>query len=70
VSADLPRTPYHIGPQSAPVLLGPVILGLAELEARLDQYHERLHMPDRDRALIGRARDVLTGALAELRGMA
>ena len=70
MSADLPRTPYHIGPQSAPALLGPVVLGLAELEARLGHYHERLHMPDQDRATIGRARDLLAGALARLRELA
>src|SRR5262245_25073534 len=70
VSADLPRTPYHIGEQSASTLLGPVLLGLAELEQRLEHYRERLHMPDADRATIGRARDVLAGALAQLRGLA
>jgi hypothetical protein len=70
VSVDLPRTPYHIGPQSAPVLLGPVLLGLAELEGRLGHYHERLHMPEADRATIGRAREILAGALAQLRELA
>ena len=70
MSAELPRTPYHIGEQSASVLLGPVRLGLAELEGRLDHYHERLRMPDADRAIIGRARDVLAGALAQLRELA
>jgi hypothetical protein len=70
VSVDLPRTPYHIGPQSAAALLGPIVLGVAELEARLGQYHERLHMPDQDRATIGQARDVLAGALSRLRELA
>jgi hypothetical protein len=70
VSADLPHTPYHIGPQSAMALLGPVVLGLAELEARLGRYHERLHMPDQDRATIGQARDLLAGALTRLRELA
>ncbi|HEV8634193.1 MAG TPA: hypothetical protein VG370_08140 [Chloroflexota bacterium] len=67
MTAGLPRTPYHIGPQSASALLGPVLLGLAELEGRLDHYHQRLHMADQDRATIGRARDVLNDALAKLR---
>jgi hypothetical protein len=67
VSAQLPRTPYHIGPQSASVLLGPVLLELAELEERLDHYRERLRMPEPDRVTIGRARDVLAGALTQLR---
>ena len=70
MTAGLPRTPYHIGPQSASALLGPVLLGLAELEGRLDHYHQRLDMAEQDRAAIGRARDVLTGALARLRELA
>jgi hypothetical protein len=67
VSAELPRTPYHIGPQSAAALLGPIALSVAELETRLAHYHDRLHMPEADRATIGRAREALAGALAQLR---
>ena len=70
MTSALPRTPYHIGPQSAAALLGPVTQSLAELEARLAHYPDRLHMPDADRATIGRARDVLAGALAGLRELA
>jgi len=64
---ELPRTPYHIGPQSAGALLGPIVQSVAELEARVAHYHDRLHMPDADRAALGRARDILARALAELR---
>jgi hypothetical protein len=67
VTSELPRTPYHIGPQSASALLGPIAQSVAELETRLVHYHDRLHMPDADRATIGRARDILAAALAQLR---
>lgn len=66
MASELPRTPYHIGPQSAAALLGPIRQSLAELEARLAHYTERLHMPDADRATVQRARAILGRALAEL----
>ena len=70
MTSELPRTPYHIGPQSAAALLGPVVLSVAELEARLAHYHDRLHMPDADRATIGRARDALAAAVDQLMKLA
>ena len=66
MTSELPRTPYHIGPQSAAALLGPVAQSVAELEARVAHYHDRLHMPDADRATIARARDVLAAAVRQL----
>ena len=70
MTSELPRTPYHIGPQSAAALLGPIVQSVAELELRLAHYHDRLHMPDADRAAIARARDALAGALGDLRELA
>ena len=67
--SELPRTPYHIGDQSAATLLGPVTLELARLEGRLANYVERLHMPPADRQAVDRARAVLTDALANLRAV-
>jgi hypothetical protein len=67
---DLPVTPYHIGPQSAAALLGPIVRDVAELEARLAHYHDRLHMPEADRAAIARARDALAAARTQLNELA
>ena len=67
MTAELPRTPYHIGPQSAAALLGPIVQSLDELERRLEHYHNRLHMPDADRATIKEAWSAIDEALARLR---
>ena len=66
---ELPLTPSHIGPQSAAALLRPIVSSVAELEARLAHYHDRLHMPDADRAAIARARDALATTLTQLRDL-
>lgn len=63
-------TPYHIGQQSAGVLLGPIATELARLEARLVQYHDRLRMADEDRATIACARDLFARAAADLAAIA
>lgn len=64
------RTPaYHLSPQSAVALLGPIEASLAELETRLAHYVERISMPDGDREAIAKARAVLSrdrAAITEL----
>ena len=64
--ASLPNTPYHVGEQSAAVLLGPIAAELATLEARLAHYVSRLRMPEADRATLERARALVAATRAEL----
>lgn len=54
--ANRASSPFHLGPQTAKSLLGPVEARLLELEARLTQYVERIPMSDADREVISRAR--------------
>lgn len=56
------HTPYHLSPHTAPVLLGPVGANLAELEARLVRYVERVHMSDADRAVVAEALGIVADA--------
>ncbi len=59
-------SPYHLSPQSAPVLLAPIGGTLGELEARLTQYVERVPMPDVDRETVARALDAVAQARAKI----
>ncbi len=61
---DPAKAPYHISPHQAEVLLGPVDATLAEIEARLAHYAERVPMTDVDRAYIRRAHEIITRARA------
>lgn len=60
------RPPYHIGEQHAAALLPPISATLSELEARLEQYVERLHLSDADRTKVSEARDAVAQAKAKL----
>ena len=64
------HTPYHLSPHTAPVLLGPVGANLAELEARLVRYAERVHMSDADRAVVTEALGVVADARERLARLA
>ncbi len=52
-------SPYHLSSQSAVALLRPVEATLAELEARLNQYVERIPMSDSDREKVATARKIV-----------
>lgn len=52
-------SPYHLSPQSAAALLRPIEASLAELEARLIQYVERIPMPYADREKVAVARKIV-----------
>ena len=64
--ADKIRPPYHIGEQSAAALLPPIVATLGELDARLTQYVERLHLSDHDRARLAEAEQVVARARASV----
>lgn len=59
-------SPYHLSPQSAPVLLAPIGGTLGDLEARLTQYAERVPMPDADRETVSRAIEIVSQARARI----
>lgn len=63
-------SPYHLSPQSAPVLLGPIEATLAELEARLRQYVDRLPMSDSDRETVAQAHEVMAQNRAKIAALA
>lgn len=54
--------PYHVGPQTAAVLLGPVESDLAQLAGRVAHYAARLRMEDADRAALASAETALAQA--------
>lgn len=56
------NSPYHLADQHAAALLGPVTASLAELEARLAQYAERLHMSEADRLSVAEAYSIVAQA--------
>lgn len=58
--------PYHIQPHEAPPLLKPVAAQLAELEARLTVYADRVKMSDETRATVQKARDAVARAAKEV----
>lgn len=59
---DQRKPPYHIGEQYPVALLPPVVATLGELQARLNQYVERLHLSDADRTRLAAARDAVSEA--------
>jgi hypothetical protein len=59
-------SPYHLAPQSAVALLGPIEASLAELEARLTQFIERIPMSDADRETVARARGIVAEDRAKI----
>jgi len=59
-------TPYHLGEQNAPALLGPVGASLRELELRTDRYADRLTMTEADRAAMRAATRALAAAREEI----
>ncbi len=62
--------PYHLGQQYASALLRPVAASLADLEARLTQYVERMPMSDDDRAAMFAAQSAVAQAKAEVERLA
>jgi hypothetical protein len=62
--------PYHIQPHEAPPLLKPVVAQLAEIEARLTNYADRVKMTDQTRATVQKARDAVARARQEVAGYA
>ena len=58
--------PYHIQPHEAAPLLKPVVAQLAELEARLGHYADRVRMSDETRATLRRAQSAVARARAEV----
>jgi hypothetical protein len=58
--------PYHIGEQYADALLRPISDTLAELDARLSQYVDRLRLSESERERIERARTILADAREQL----
>jgi hypothetical protein len=58
--------PYHIGEQYADALLRPVGDTLAELDARLDQYVDRLRLAEIDRQRLEAAQAILADARERL----
>jgi len=64
VEKPLPR--YHLNPQSAAALLGPVASSLDELENRLRHYVERVTMPDADREAVAKALAIVASAHAQV----
>lgn len=59
---DRRRPRYHIGDQEVSALLPPIVAALGEIEARLSQYADRLHMSDADRSRVAAARDAVGDA--------
>ncbi len=59
-------SPYHLGEQHASALLRPIEAALAELEARLVQYVERIPMSDDDREAVRAGQNVVNQARAGL----
>ena len=58
--------PYHIQPHEAAPLLKPVAAQLAELEARLSVYADRVKMTEEARATIRKAREAVARAATEV----
>jgi uncharacterized coiled-coil protein SlyX len=63
-------SPYHIGEQRGIALLGPVEATLAELEARLAHFVDRINLSDADRSAVAEARSVVGQAHARLAALA
>ena len=60
---------FHIRPQQASVLLGPICDDLERLENRLRHYAEHIRLSDEDTEKMRQAADAVAGALATVRDL-